>query len=219
MAERRLPGRPSLRKLPLHGECGLRERKKLRTRQALADAALRLFAERGYEATTIADIAAAAEVSTRTFFSYFRSKDDVLFADTDERIAMIHTLVADRAPDEPPLALVRRVMASVLEGATPDILGEGPAVRLQILTANPELQGATLQRLLAAERVLAEQLQASYPELDEITAVAVSASVIGAVRAVAMRSLARGDSPQQLHAAVARALSLVEHGLAAADDG
>ena len=77
---------------------GLRERKKLRTRRAIAGAALRLFAERGYEETTISDIAAAAEVSPRTFFSYFPSKEDVVFAEMDERLADVRAGLAERPP-------------------------------------------------------------------------------------------------------------------------
>src|SRR5918994_275367 len=62
-------------------ELGLRERKKQRTRQALRQAAVRLFLERGFEATTIADIAAAAEVAPRTFFSYYPTKEDVVLGE------------------------------------------------------------------------------------------------------------------------------------------
>ena len=74
-------------------ELGLRERKKRRTRQALQQAAVRLFLERGFEATTIADITAAADVAPRTFFSDHPTKEDVVLGDITQRF--------DRAPGRP----------------------------------------------------------------------------------------------------------------------
>jgi AcrR family transcriptional regulator len=79
---------------------GLRERKKLRTREAIVEAAMGLFAERGFEGTTIAQIADAAEIAPRTFFSYFPSKDDVVFHDFAENYAMVASWLGDRAPGE-----------------------------------------------------------------------------------------------------------------------
>ena len=61
----------------------LRDRKRARTRQALVDAATDLFERNGYDETTVADIAAAAEIGTRTFFSYFASKEELLFPESD----------------------------------------------------------------------------------------------------------------------------------------
>ena len=80
-----------------HGDgLSLRERKRLRTRQALVDAATELFLRNGYERTTVADIAAAADVGTRTFFSYFPTKEDVLFPEGDVRVQAAVDAIATR---------------------------------------------------------------------------------------------------------------------------
>src|SRR5919109_2744479 len=87
---------------------GLRERKKQRTRQQIIEAAVGLFAERGYHATTIADIAAAAEVAPRTFFSYFPSKEAVVFHNVDRELDGLATALRDRLPGETAFDALRR---------------------------------------------------------------------------------------------------------------
>jgi AcrR family transcriptional regulator len=87
---------------------GLRERKKQRTRQQIIEAAMGLFAERGYHATTIADIAAAAEVAPRTFFSYFPSKEAVVFHNVDRDLDGLASALRDRLPGETVFDALRR---------------------------------------------------------------------------------------------------------------
>ena len=79
---------------------GLRERKKQRTREQIIDAAMRLFAERGYHATTIADIAEAADVAPRTFFSYFASKEAVVFHNADRDMDSLAAALRNRPPGQ-----------------------------------------------------------------------------------------------------------------------
>jgi AcrR family transcriptional regulator len=98
---------------------GLRERKKARTRRAISDAAIALFLERGYDEVPVAEIAEAAEVSKRTLFAYFPTKDDLVlhrFADHEDEPARV---VRDRAADESPLDALHRHLRTSLEQRDP----------------------------------------------------------------------------------------------------
>jgi len=196
---------------------GLRERKKLRTRRALADAASRLFLERGYDATTVADIAAAADVSTRTFFSYFPSKEDVLFADTDERIEALSAAFERGAGDEPRLDLLRRTVVELIL-PTLQIRQQGWRTRLQLVMTTPALRATAIQRLFAAEQTVTDMIVAEMgggTDEGEVEATAIAGAMLGAVRAVAMRWMAMGATGD-LEADVNRTFDLLMRGLAGA---
>src|SRR5207247_11153805 len=91
---------------------GLRERKKQRTRETIARVAHELFVERGYHATTLPDIAEAADVSTRTIFAYFPSKEDILFSDFVLMKQALAQALAERPEGEEALVTVREFMVS-----------------------------------------------------------------------------------------------------------
>ena len=94
---------------------GLRERKKQRTREQIIEAATGLFAERGYQATTIAEIAAAADVAPRTFFSYFPSKEAVVFHNVDRDLDGLAATLRDRLPGETAFDALRRWIESMFD--------------------------------------------------------------------------------------------------------
>ncbi|NUT40261.1 MAG: TetR family transcriptional regulator [Thermoactinospora sp.] len=159
----------------------LRDRKRRRTRQAIVEAAVELFEERGYEGTTIADIAEAAEIGTRTFFSYFASKEEVLYPESDGRIVAVLEAIATRGPDDGPTDVLLRALREVNRDSD-DMVGRTAALRMRLIRTVPAVRGRGLQLQLDAQREIARHLHAAFPgELDEVGAAALVGAFVGAI--------------------------------------
>lgn len=192
-------------------ELSLRERKKQRTRQALVDAARRLFERQGYEATTVAQIAAAADVSTRTFFSYFASKEDVLHDNTTERLEVGVRVIASHAPDESPAQVLVRAFDEMLADSW--TMGMVTGLTGQAVVSPVTSPKAALARSNTRLDRLAGALVGAYPgTLDRVTAYAMVGAAIAAVSAAVAASLTEGRSEDQALAAGRRACRLATVG-------
>ncbi|NKI40141.1 TetR/AcrR family transcriptional regulator [Streptomyces physcomitrii] len=115
---------------------GRRERKKAATRQKIADTALRLFLERGYEAVGIREVAAEADIAVTTLFSHFASKEALVFEQDADFERALTRAVTERAPGEPLVPALRREIHALVrhctaEGAAPvqHMIDESPALR------------------------------------------------------------------------------------------
>jgi AcrR family transcriptional regulator len=162
----------------------LRERKRDRTRKALIDAAVDLFERNGYDGTTVADIAEAADIGTRTFFSYFASKEELLFPDSDARVAAAVTAIAHREPGDRPVDLLLRALRDVgaPDGEPDDMVDRVAALRVALFRTVPAVRGRALQIQLEAQREIAGHLQRAFPDdLDEVSAAALVGAFLGAV--------------------------------------
>ncbi|MGQ5592865.1 TetR/AcrR family transcriptional regulator [Streptomyces sp. ESR1.13] len=101
-------------------QLGRRERKKAATRQKIADTALRLFLERGYDAVGIRDVAAEADVAVTTLFSHFASKEALVFEQDEDFERRLTRAVTDRAPHEPLVPALRREILALVRHCTAD---------------------------------------------------------------------------------------------------
>ena len=132
---------------------GLRERKKAKTRALIQAAALKLFRKQGYDATTIEQIAAAAEVSPSTFFRYFPTKEDVVLLDLTDPLV----IEAFRAqpPELSAIQALRNAVRSVFD-QLPDDEFEVIRQREELILANPELQARMLGEIAGMVRLVAD---------------------------------------------------------------
>jgi AcrR family transcriptional regulator len=186
----------------------LRDRKRARTRQALVAAATELFERNGYDETTVADIAAAAEIGTRTFFSYFATKEELLFPESDARVRAAVAEIAARGPHDGPAEVLLRALHRVGDD-NDDLSSRLAALRLRLIRTVPAVRGRSLQIQLDAQREIARHLAAAFPDqLDEVSAAALTGAFVGAVTGalqVLLEDADKLDDPAVVQAAVERA--------------
>jgi AcrR family transcriptional regulator len=135
---------------------GLRERNRLERRRRLEDVAVELFERDGFDKTTIEQIAAAAGLAPRTFFSYFASKDDLVLADYADRLQRILDELELRPLDEPPWESLRVAFAAV--AADYQANAERIRRRFVIMAATPSVFARNLQLQAGWEQALGERL-------------------------------------------------------------
>lgn len=173
---------------------GLRERKKEETRRLLREGAARLFGERGFEGTTVADIAACANVSVRTFFRYFDSKEALLLPDGIQVFAHVEDALAGRPAGEEPLDAVCNALLAAAEpfaASTLTALGH-PLEDIENVVTGRLVQAFSEfeERLTVLVR---RRLPADEPDAD-LRAAVIAGAALSAVRAVLRTRRARRAS-------------------------
>jgi AcrR family transcriptional regulator len=131
---------------------GLRERKKQQTRDKIANVALDLFAERGYEQTTLAEIADAADVSTRTIFAYFQTKEDILFCDEPAFIVALEQALTNRPEGATTIDALREFIGGR------DMADENLLRRKKIVAESGSLRVAERARFAQVEELIAQSI-------------------------------------------------------------
>ena len=194
---------------------GLRESKKLRTRQVIADESMRLFAQNGFDRVTVSEIAAAAGVSEKTVFNYFPTKEDLFFDEVPQREALLVGAIERREPGESILGALRRLQLA----ECPRLCSPQFATFARIIEESPALQAKELEVMARFARVLAETIQAE-AGVDERDAriaagllISVHRQIFSRARKQALAGTTGPGAVRRLRADLERAYELLEHGL------
>lgn len=187
----------------------LRERKKAQTREAIIEAALTLFERHGYDATTVEDIAAAANISPRTFFRYFDSKLEVVFTESDGGVEDFAALVAARPAHEGAVEAMRQASRLL---ASEEVLQTGSRLEqeVNVLANDPTLRSLTLEHLreheVALRPVLAQRLEV---EADSFEARTVASLITTVMWSVFEYWAAEGRDAEELFSLLDRGFALL----------
>jgi AcrR family transcriptional regulator len=183
-------------------DTGLRARKKQRTREAIVDAALRLFEERGFDQTTIADIAEAADIAPRTFFGYFPSKEDVVFADFQMTLDGLSARLGDRSEDETAIDAIRAWILGRL--GEMDLTDDRERCRKRVIGESEALAAHNRALMGHVEELLAEHIARDLGDRpDDVRPHMIASAVIGALTALDVKGADGSESPPTREEALA----------------
>jgi AcrR family transcriptional regulator len=196
----------------MHEPAGLRERKKQKTRELIAATALSLFSQRGYAATTVAEIAAAADVSERTVFTYFPAKEDLLFSDHLEFERGLGAALSQRSKSTPALEALRNFIVENLSR-----YDEQARLRWQVVSHDEQLRSRERARQAGLGSVIAAAIADDLGEdVDDLRPQLVTAAVIAAFTATyehRFRARSRTASRAQAVAVIDEAIVFLSGGL------
>jgi AcrR family transcriptional regulator len=185
------------------GSVGLRVRKKERTRIAIQTAALRLFAEQGYESTTVDVIAALAEVSTSTFFRYFASKDDVVFSDRHFKLPALSQAIADAPRDALDLDVVQAAICEVWRG------NEVPMLVARAVMNSAVLRGKGVEVVMEWQQTIAHALAQRHGLAPDDRRCHLTAVIAMATFSEVVTAWTVGDRTQTLEERIEEAFALL----------
>jgi AcrR family transcriptional regulator len=194
-------------------QCGLRERKKARTRASLREHALRLFHDQGYQATTVEQIAAAAEVSPSTFFRYFPTKEDVVLQD-DLDVRMLEAFSRQPASLTPVAAIRAATKEALTSFGFDDMVQIRELIKLTLTV--PEIRARAIDEFARTIEIIAEAIgkRTGRPR-DDLAVRTLAGAVIGVIMSVTIPWQERlsEQSADEMFAGIDEALALLEAGL------
>ncbi|WP_018530112.1 TetR family transcriptional regulator [Streptomyces sp. HmicA12] len=190
---------------------GLRERKKIKTRTAIREATYRLIMEQGYDATTVEQIAEAAEVSPSTVFRYFPTKEDIVL--TDEFDPILERELRARPADEPIVDSVRHVVERSLDLAFADTSPEVTRLRLRLQVETPAVRSRMMESMSVTGQLMCRVIADRTGRDPDGLEVRVHAMSLVSAMMQATMYWAEHDQEDDLRDLVMRALDTVQHGL------
>lgn len=202
-------------------EPGLRERKKAKTRLWISDIATKMFIERGFENVTVAEVAAAAEVSVATIFNYFQTKEDLFFDREGEVIAAHQRFVRERKKGESIPSALRRAFHAGIDTALPQLLSPGGGHFLRAIENSHALRARARLALEKTEAALAETLAEETgadradptPRTAAAMIVAIERMLMEEARAAALRGDSLRTAQRRIRRSCDQAFALLESGI------